>query len=196
MIDKNHEVELRVLLKENEHAQIFEKLEKAGAVLKDEENLTDIYFCSNSVTSFSGVEMDKVGSFGLRLRQTKKHNQTKNDLNIKIITSYADHHAWEEHEVQIDYFEEMKAILKALGFKAFVTIEKKRSNYAYKNMLVIVEDIKDFGLGIEVEIMTSKEKTEVAKEEIKNFLTSIGIGPEKIVPKSITNIIMRKKAKF
>ncbi|MBM2821092.1 MAG: aspC [Candidatus Berkelbacteria bacterium] len=60
MVDNNHEVELRVLLKENEHAQIFEKLKKAGAVLRDEENLIDIYFCSNSITSFSGVEMDEV----------------------------------------------------------------------------------------------------------------------------------------
>jgi predicted adenylyl cyclase CyaB len=192
----DHEVELRVLLQENEHAQIFEKLKSVGAVLRDEENLTDIYFCPKEVTSFSGVEMDEVGSFGLRLRQTITDGKTKNDLNIKIITSYADHHAWEEHEVEVDSLEEMKAILKGLGFKAFVTIEKKRSNYTYQNMLVIVEDIKDFGLGIEVEIKISYEKREEAKVEIKKFLQSIGIGEEKIVPKSITNIIMREKAEF
>lgn len=192
----DHEVELRALLKEKEHQQIFEKLKSVGAVLKDEESLTDIYFCPKEVNSFSGVEMDDVGSFGLRLRKTIKDNHARNDLNIKIITSFADHHAWEEHEVKIDSFNGMKAILKGMGFKPFVTIEKKRSNYLYHNMLVIAEDIKDFGLGIEVEIKTSYEKREEAKEEIKKFLKSIGIGEEKIVPKSITNIIMRERAKF
>ena len=61
---------------------------------------------------------------------------------------------------------------------------------------ISLENIKDFGLGIEAEIMTTKDKEDSAKAKIDEVLSEIGIGSSKVVEKSITNIIMREKAKF
>lgn len=189
---KTQEVELRVLLDENQHQDIISKLQESGAVLGDAENVIDEYFCDKYAKSFQDVEMNEVGSYSLRLRQ-------KNDdveLNMKIITSLGDHHAWEEHELKIDSMEEAHKILEHLGQKSYIRIEKTRQNYVLGEMLIILEDIKDFGLGLEIEIMTEREKTGEAKEKIKTFLNKIGVGEDKIVPKSITNIIMHQKARF
>lgn len=192
----NHEVELRVLLSKNESKSILDKIEKSGAIFKSQEKITDIYFCAQEVKDFSEVEMNEVGSYSLRLRKSEQGKHVKTDLNMKIITSCGDHHAWEEHEVILDSSGEMQTMLKAMHQKPFIKIEKKRTIFSLNKMSIIVEDIKDFGVGLEIEIITSKENTEKAKSKIKKFLSSIGIGEEKIVPKSITNIIMREKAKF
>lgn len=191
-MDKTQEVELRVLLDENQHQDIIQKLQENGAVLRDTQKVIDEYFCVKSAQSFDELEMNEVGSYSLRLRQ-------KNDdieMNMKIITSQGDHHAWEEHELKVNSYVEAHKILEHLGYKSFVKIEKTRQNYMFGEMLIILEDIKDFGLGLEIEIMTNPEKAEEAKEEIRQFLKKMGIGEDKIVPKSITNIIMHEKARF
>jgi adenylate cyclase class IV len=61
-------------------------------------------------------------------------------------------------------------------------------------MEICLEDIVDFGLGIEVEIMTTKEGSESSIQKIKKLLASLGISDEDIVPKSITNMIMHERA--
>lgn len=192
----NHEVELRVLLKEEQAKNIMDKIKQSGAIFKSKEKLIDVYFCSKDAKSFADVEMNEVGSNSIRLRQTTREDNVQTFFNIKIITTYGDHHSWEEHETKIDSLGEMKTMLKAIGQKDFIRIEKERTNFIFGDMLIIAEDIKDFGLGLEIEIMTTKDKTEEAKEKIKKYLSSIGIAEDKIVPKSITNIIMREKSRF
>lgn len=193
---ENHEVELRVLLEENDQQKIIDKLQEIGSILKLETKISDRYFCLESAKSFDEVEMDEVGSFSLRLRQTASSTLKNCELNIKVITNYGDHHAWEEHEVEVNSFEEMSHILKRLGYKIFIEIEKVRTTYGYKNISVNIEDINDFGLAIEYEIITSKENTENAKEEIMKLMDIMEVPRSKIVPKSITNMLMKQKAKF
>lgn len=194
--NENHEVELRVLLEEDDRQKIIDKVNEIGAVLKLESRISDRYFCIESAKSFAEVEMDEVGSFSLRLRQTASSNLENCELNIKVITNYGDHHAWEEHEVKINSFEEMSHILKRLGYKIFIEIEKVRTTYVFKGISINIEDIKDFGLAIEYEIITSKDNSESAKEEIMKLMDLMGVSRSKIVPKSITNILMKEKAKF
>jgi len=196
MNEKNHEVELRALLAEDQFKKISDELKKHGASLKGEDKLTDIYYCLKKVKTFAEIEMDEVGSYSLRLRKTEKDGEQKTDLNIKVITNFGDHHAWDEHEITIDSFEEMDKIITSIGFKPFVMIEKVRRSYDLEDMSINLEDIKDFGLAIEIEIMTQKEKSEEAKNKIRGFLKKIGIDEDKIVPKSVTNIIMKQKAVF
>lgn len=192
MHNKTQEVELRVLLDKNTHMDIENKLTKIGAVLENMHKVIDEYFCPKETKFFDEVKMQKVGSYGLRLRQKEKESE----LNIKVITTFDDHHAWEEHEIKIDSFVEAKKILEFLGLKSFIHIEKERRNFTYKDMTVILEDIKDFGLALEIEIITQKEKSKEAKEKIKKFLAKLGIGEDKIVPKSVTHIIMEQRARF
>jgi len=190
------EVEKRAILPLDQKQAIKDRLVEQGAKLNGEIFVRDIYFCPNSVKSFKEIEMDEVGSYSLRIREERKGNKIQKDMNVKVITSYGDHHSWAEHEIGISSLEDTEAILKAIGFKPFCRIEKTRQEFKLANKNVFFEDISGFGLGIEVEILTTPEKAEKAKVEIDDFLHVLGVNDSQIVPKSITNIIMRQKAKF
>lgn len=194
----NMEVEIRAVLNENQSNKLLEKIKSGKAEYIGEEKLIDLYYCKKEVKDFSETEMNDVGTFSLRLRQKEKNNIKKIDMNIKVITTYGDHNAWEEYETEVSSLEECNTIIQTLGYKPFLKIEKVRKSYYLENldMTVNLESIKDFGIAVEIEIITSKDKAEDAKETIKDYLFTIGINSEQVVPKSITNIIMKEKSQF
>ena len=88
----------------------------------------------------------------------------------------------------------MSDILKTIGFKSFFELEKTRFHYECSGLGVFLDDIKDFGACIELEKMVYVGEESEAKQEIKNFLESIGVEENQIVPKSVTNIVMKERA--
>ncbi|OJT94792.1 putative adenylyl cyclase CyaB [Candidatus Micrarchaeum sp.] len=191
------EVEKRALLNGSEYEAVKNKLITLGASNEGVVNINDTYFCRKDTKSFSEIEMKEVGSFSLRLREQSAADKPKETMmNVKVITRQNDHNSWEEHEILVGSMDEATAILKAIGFKPFCTIKKKRLAYTLEGVSISLENIEDFGLGIEAEIMATKDKEDSAKAKIDEVLSEIGIGSSKVVEKSITNIIMREKAKF
>jgi adenylate cyclase class IV len=61
-------------------------------------------------------------------------------------------------------------------------------------MKICVENIVDFGGAVEIEIMCSLGEENKNKQKIINFFKQCNIDDTKIVPKSITNIIMKERA--
>src|SRR3989339_1524341 len=141
---ENIEVEIRALV-EN-----ISPLQKAiisqGGKYHGEYYLHDIYFCRKEYTQLKEVEMNKVGSYGLRLRKSKDYGgKRETTLNSKTITKEDDHNAWEEHEVAVGDFVEAAKILLLTEFKPFFELEKTRHHYVLDGFDIFVEDIKDFG---------------------------------------------------
>lgn len=196
MNDENHEVELRALLDKSQEEELLSLIRKRGAILKSKKEIIDIYFCQKSAKSYDDIKMLDVGTYGLRIRKTIAEGKEYSELNIKIITRHANHHAWQEHETGIDNFSEAGKILEAIGFKPFITIEKTRTVYEVDGFTLNFEDIKDFGKAIEVEMFARHEEVPEAKEKLKKFLENLGISKEQILPQSINSIIMRGKSKF
>ncbi|ASI13620.1 CYTH-like superfamily phosphatase [Candidatus Mancarchaeum acidiphilum] len=192
------EVEKRALLDRSEYNKVKGKLEELGASYNGIAHVKDVYFCKKDAKSFSEVEMNDIGSFSLRLRGQRNGNMgpAEATMNVKIITKEGDHNSWEEHETGIESIDEASAIFKAIGFKPFCTIEKDRSKYVLDGTNILLEDIEDFGLGVEAEIITNKEDSDAAKEKIDKVLAKIGISKSDIVEKSITNRIMKEKSYF
>jgi len=193
---KQQEVEIRAILKKEQKNQVFKILEEKGAVFEKSEYLIDAYLCPVSVHSFAEIEMDRIGSYSLRIRKSVSNGQENCQVNTKIITSYGDHNAWEEHEIQVSSYDETMAIFQALGFKVFFTLEKQRTSYRVNNMNIAIEDIVGFGPIVEVEVITSKAEAEEAKRMSREFLMQLGIENHQIVPKSVTNLLMRQKSHF
>lgn len=192
-MEKNIEVELRALVKNAKDFQ--EKLKEKGAVYQNSSYLCDIYFCEKNASSVEDVEMDEVGSYSLRLRVARKDDKEEITLNTKTITNEGDHNAWEEHEIVVDSFNEAAKIMLMTEFKPFFKLEKHRHTYVINDMEVLVEDITDFGGAIEVEIMCVPGEEKESKVKIKNLLiTDLGLRESDIVPKSVTNIIMKQRA--
>lgn len=192
-MEKNIEVELRALVEDPKELQ--EKLTQKGAEYLSSSYLKDVYFCDKQAISVADVEMDEVGSYSLRLRVARKDDTETVSLNTKTITTAGDHHAWEEHEVSINNFREAALILSTTEFKPFFELEKHRHTYHYNDMEILVEEITDFGGAIEVEIMCAPGGEEASKVRIRNFLIDeLGLDESEIVPKSVTNIIMKQRA--
>lgn len=189
---KNIEVELRALLPDLK--QFEDTILKHGAVFKASSYICDVYFCEKSAEKVEDVEMNEVGSYSLRLRKAEKNGVMSTTINTKTITTKGDHHAWEEHESEVENFDEMGNILSLTEFKPFFKLEKTRRAYAYEGIEILIEDITDFGGAVEIEIMAQPGEEEASKKQIRKFLSSVGIGADAIVPKSITNIIMKERA--
>ena len=192
-MEKNIEVELRAIIKD---AELFRnQLKDKGAEYKNSSYLCDIYFCEKSAASVADVEMNEIGSYSLRLRIARKNDVETITLNTKTITNTGDHNAWEEHEITVDSFKEAALILSVTEFKPFFKLEKHRHAYVINEMEVLVEDIIDFGGAIEVEIMCVSGDEEESKSKIKSLLLNqLGLSESDIVPKSVTNIIMKQRS--
>ena len=190
---KNREVEIRARLDDIDSFKNI--LKERGVEFTMSVYICDIYFCNHAATKVEDVEMDAVGSYSLRLRRAKKGDDKEHvTLNTKTITHHGDHNAWEEHEVEVSDFTEAAKILNTTEFKPFFKLEKTRCIYRLDEMEVCVENITDFGGAVEVEIMCAPGDEARAKEKIKDFLRICNIGEDEIVPKSITNIIMKERA--
>lgn len=196
MKDHKHEVEFRALISRD----IFDKFlaEARDSTKKTIKPLSiiDAYYCAKSVTSFKEIEMDKVGSYSLRLRCEQDSDKENSSMNTKVIQSEGDHNAWLEHQINISSFSEAERILNSIGFKKFFELSKKRYSFHDHGVEVCLEDIHDFQPAIEVEMMTTHDNIEKAKNDLIIFLDKHGIKKDMIVKKSITNILMREKSRF
>ncbi len=195
-METNQEIEKRALLSVEQLNRFKQNLKSMGAKQVAESRIHDVYFCPKVVKSFAETEMNEVGSYSLRLREEEEGKSSEKTMNTKVITSKGDHNSWAEHEITIDSIETAGKILDTMGFKPFCDIDKKRKTFKVGRMSILLEDIRDFGLGGEVEILSSKADSDKAKNEIDDFFRSAGVRKDQVVSKSITNIIMKTKSKF
>jgi predicted adenylyl cyclase CyaB len=192
------EIERRALISEGQKGTYINKLKGLGAEALGITQISDTYFCPQYFKSYEDIAMKEVGSYGLRLREEANKDGTERTLNLKVITTKGDHSSWEEHEVNVEDVDEMAVILKTIGFKQFFSYRKVRTSFKLGRMKVLFDDIKDFGLGIEVEILSTKAKEEEAMSEIEKFFEELGIRKNNIIPKNstITAILMKQKSRF
>ncbi len=196
-MDKNHEVEYRALINSETFQDLLNKGKKEFAsnflgplIIKD------AYFCPKQVKDFKEVEMDEVGSYSLRVRSEAKNDQHVVTLNTKTIKNEGDHNAWLENEIDISSYDECIKILETIGFKMFFELKKKRFSFKDGEINVCLEDIENFQPAVEIEILTSSDKTEEAKNKLLNYFAENNIAKESIVKKSITNMLMKEQARF
>lgn len=191
---KDQEVEIRALIKGGDKDLIRDKIIKSGAISKGIRSIHDVYYCDKSCQKVEDAEMNKVGSYSVRIRKEVKDSVTSISYNKKTITTEGDHNSWKEEEEPREDFEKANQEMIDSGYKFFFDLDKNREKFVLGDMEICLEDIKDFGLGIEVEVMATQEESDEVKQKIKTFLKSIDVQEEDIVPKSITNIIMHQRA--
>lgn len=196
-MEKKHEVEYRALIDIKTFKTLFNiGKKKYSKSFRGPLIIQDAYFCPQHVKKFKEVEMNEVGSYSLRLRREIENGKESIALNTKIIKNIGDHNAWLEREVTVSSYEECKEILKAIGFKIFFELKKSRYSFQDQEINVCLEDIENFQSAVEIEIITSENKTEEAKIKLLDYLKENNIKKENIVKKSITNLLMREKASF
>lgn len=194
--ERFQEIEKRAALTQEQRNAFVAELERREAEFLGEGSLTDVYLCPNAVREFSEIEMDKVGSYSLRLRQEIENGEETTTANVKVITNHGDHSAWDEHEITIDSLESASAMFKSIGYKPFYTLKKQRYGYKLDDINVFLENIKDFGWAVELEIIAPSSLAEEMKTRLEAFMEDMGITKDQHVLKSVTNTLMRTFSRF
>lgn len=185
------EIEIRAFVKNLKGMEA--DLIKLNAKKLKQQHIIDYWFCPKKFTRFKQIQMNKPGSYSLRIRQLKEKNKEHLELNTKALSTEKDHNVFLEHETTIDSIEETKKILEIIGFKTYCILEKQRIVYQKGNMLINLEDIKGFNPAVEIEIIADKE-TDIHKQTITKALRQLGIKNKDIIKTSITNLFMKKYA--
>jgi predicted adenylyl cyclase CyaB len=182
------EIEVRAHVRDMD--SLKDKLAKLGSEYIGRSNIEDQWFCRKEVDSYECTKMNKVGSFGLRIRLS---DDAEPRLCIKTIVTEGDHQIFDEVEAIFIGVDEMRRILSILGFKEFCRLKKERFVYLYDNMEINLEKIEGFGDFVEIEILDSCDFA-VNKLSIHKILDQLEIKDEDRLTTSITSEYMHRYA--
>ena len=163
-----YEVEVKAHLRDR--AQVKKKLEELGANFSKELHQVDHIFIPDGI-SFP----PPIGTPVLRVREQGE----KYFFTLKI--SQGNRTDSLEREMEIEDGGKMVEILKRIGYKETVLVDKKRIKAKLSDMEVVLDSVKDLGEFIEAEKIVANENVEERKkiqEELFAFLETLGVSKE------------------
>lgn len=178
-----YEVEVKAKLKDREG--IKKKLEALGCTFSEELHQIDYIF-----TPEADVFPPPRGIPVLRIRE----QNGKNIFTLKI--NQSSRQDCIEHELEIDDGEQMRAIVKLLGFKKDAIVDKKRIKTVYKDMEIVLDVVERLGEFIEAEKIVTDNDPEARKkiqDELMAFLGELGVAPEDQIPDGKYDIMLFEK---
>jgi adenylate cyclase class 2 len=99
-----------------------------------------------------------------------------------------------EVETEIKDIDGMGNILSSLGFFPVATVSKKRKNFRLGDFFISLDEVRDLGHFMEIEIAVKDSKNFQEKvESIFKFMGKLGINRESSIRKSYLEMILEKK---
>lgn len=190
------EVELRATVPTSHKETLLKQLAGYKPTIKKVVKLVDIYYAPITAESMEDIPMDEIGSFSLRIRVTTYDDKTTvSTLNIKVVTSFGDHNAWDESESSVEDPRQMSKILRSLGYYPFCKLVKTRTSYGITETCTVeLDDIERYGLVVEVEHIVPAAMAEEAKNKNREIFKALGIKDEHMVPRTATEEYMKQFA--
>lgn len=172
------EIEVKVNLKDPK--QIERSIIELGAVPVGIENHVDTYY-SAPYRDFSKTDE------AVRIRVlNNKYFLTYKGPKLDSISKTR-----KEFEVQIDDADNMGIILSSLDFVPVTTIVKKRKKYRLGNFSIDLDEVKNLGNFMEIEINSRNSNDYEEKiESIFKFLDKLGISRKETIRKSYMELLM------
>jgi adenylate cyclase class 2 len=116
-----------------------------------------------SFLTYKGPKLDKI-------------SKTRKELEVKIIDP-----------------KNMGQILTSLGFLPVMTVTKKRKNFRIGDFFIALDEVRDLGNFIEIEISMNDAKNSDEKvQSIFKFMEKLGISRESTIRKSYLEMILEK----
>ena len=171
------EIEIRFKISNEERESIFSVLQDANWNPTTQEE-TDVYFCNSELVE-AGKSQDS--PYVIRIRKSKKGNT----LAYK---SFSGEGSWVEIESGIEDPDSVRKILEYLGQAAYLKIEKKRQRGRVGDIEINIDEIKNLGLFVELEIVEGDEERG-KKELIKFAKEKLGIPEVNIVHKGYVQLM-------
>lgn len=102
-----------------------------------------------------------------------------------------------EVQVQIDDTENIGNILSSLGFFPVAIVTKKRKNFRIGDFYIALDEVRDLGNFMEVEITVKDPKNFREKvESIFKFMAKLGIKRESTIRKSYLEMMLEKNERI
>jgi len=198
-------IEVEIKVKISDPNLIRKKFEDFKGLYKLSLHHEDIYF-----NMPKGLRDFKQTDEALRLRKSIEFNRDNKAITQKInyFITYKGKKidrttkTREEIEVKINEIEDMKKLLKLLGFREVFTVVKERELYDFKFKDRRIEALIDYipileQYFVEVELITeSYEKVDENKEILFQFLENFGIKKQESVRVSYLELIANKLMSF
>jgi len=197
-------IEVEIKVKISDPNLMRKKFEENNGIYKLSLNHEDIYF-----NMPKGLRDFRQTDEALRLRKSIEFNRD-NKAKTQKINYYITYKGKkidkttktrEEIEVKITEIEDMKKILKFLGFREVFTVVKKRELYDFIFNDTRIEALIDYipvleQHFVEVELITeSSETVDENKEILFKFLRIFGIKKQESIRKSYLELIINKMGK-
>lgn len=156
--------EIELKFKVDNIDDIISFLEKSNCEISDTECQYDTIYVQN----LDNVESTE-GSVWLRVRKTDE----KIELNYK--KQSAKKMESEEIEFEVGSYEKANAFLKALGFKEWVQVNKKRRYTKYQDYNICIDEVERLGMFVEIELLVNEQNDINYEEQLLNVAKEIGI---------------------
>ena len=170
-------MEIEVKAKLDDLEEVKKKLLDLGAEFSIIKQQDDLFFKPK------GREMEDTvpGSTLVRIR----NQEEKSFLTMKEMTETSG--VWGEHETEISNPDETKSILLKMGYSYLFDLNKKREHGKIGELNLCLDDVKQLGKYLEVEIIG--DNPEEGKKKILELFERIGIKEEQIEHKGYARII-------
>lgn len=156
------EIELKFRVKNTE--KIISFLEKNNCKISAPIYQNDTIYVEN----LDNVESTE-GSVWLRVRKTdEKVELNYKKQSVKKMES-------EEIEFEVNSYEKANSFLKALGFKEWVQVNKKRQYSKYQDYNICIDEVERLGTFIEIELLVNEQNDINYEEQLLNVAKEIGI---------------------
>jgi len=98
-----------------------------------------------------------------------------------------------EHESEISSADEMREMLKMMGYREAVRTKKTRQIGHYNDYEICLDDIEGLGSFIEIEKIAEENIARMIQKEMLEFLISLGTSPEDQVMKGYDILQLEQK---
>ncbi|MHA1630591.1 MAG: class IV adenylate cyclase [Candidatus Heimdallarchaeota archaeon] len=89
----------------------------------------------------------------------------------------------------------MGQILEKLGFQQMLVVQKERRIYQLGQITIALDILESLGTFLEIEqIIDNEEEYETIREQLFDFLTTLGLNPEENIRKSYLELLLEKQA--
>jgi len=196
--DEIHEVEIRFTT--DKRRQIEEKLLKLGGKVVYHGHVIDHWFVPNEIRNIEEKNewFDSAKGYGLRIREQDNGYAGKmtTTLEVKRLVEPNQHDTCLEGELGISNYDEGNSFLRMMNMKEMVVLDKDRLVYRLDEVKVVIDDIKNFKVGVEIEEVTGKPREEVVPK-LRQLAEKIGLDTDReMTDKSVTFLYMAKYSKF
>lgn len=180
MTDKYRMIEIEVKAHVEDPKLIERSIIALGGVPIGIENQADTYY-NSSVNDFEKTDE------ALRIRaQDDRFFLTYKGPKMDKVSKTR-----KEHQVEIKDPDSMGEILSALGFFPVATLIKKRKNYRIGDFFISLDDVRNLGYFIEIEITLKNSRNYEEKvESIFKFIEKLGISRDSTIRKSYLEMLL------